>query len=66
MYSAVEEGEEGVGGEDSRLGEGERVMNAGDIFEEDNRAKQPLRNQFNYSERAAQTVNNPYRVNCVE
>jgi len=30
--------------------------------EEDKKAKAPLRNQFNFSERAAQTVNNPYRV----
>jgi hypothetical protein len=37
-------------------------MGAGEIFVEEQRARQPLRNQFNYSERAAQTVNNPYRV----
>lgn len=30
--------------------------------EEDKKPKGPLRNQFNFSERAAQTVNNPYRV----
>ncbi|KAJ3325316.1 cytoplasmic dynein with WD40 domain [Boothiomyces sp. JEL0866] len=29
--------------------------------EEDKKAKVPVRNQFNYSERAAQTVNNPFR-----
>lgn len=61
VYSANEEGEEG-NGEERGVGGEERQLNAGDLFEEDTRAKQPLRNQFNYSERAAQTVNNPYRV----
>jgi dynein intermediate chain 1 len=31
-------------------------------LEEEKVSKAPLRNQFNFSERAAQTVNNPYRV----
>lgn len=30
--------------------------------EEEKKGKAPLRNQFNFSERAAQTVNNPFRV----
>ncbi|KAH6586463.1 hypothetical protein BASA50_000418 [Batrachochytrium salamandrivorans] len=34
-------------------------MDAGE--DEDRKNKTPLRNQFNYSERAAQTVNNPFR-----
>lgn len=57
IYSANEEGDEQ---NDETMG-GEPIMGAGEIFEEEQRAKQPLRNQFNYSERAAQTVNNPYR-----
>jgi dynein intermediate chain 1 len=32
------------------------------VENEDDKKRGPLRNQFNFSERAAQTVNNPYRV----
>lgn len=31
------------------------------ILEEEKKSKGPLRNQFNFSERASQTINNPYR-----
>jgi hypothetical protein len=34
----------------------------GEENEEERKNKLPLRNQFNFSERAAQTVNNPFRV----
>ncbi|KAI8835650.1 WD40-repeat-containing domain protein [Chytriomyces cf. hyalinus JEL632] len=34
---------------------------ADDLADEDKKPKGPLRNQFNFSERASQTINNPYR-----
>ena len=58
--------QEGVGissGEESGAEEGEREE---DIPADEKSAggEKRLRNQFNFSERASQTLNNPYRVGC--
>ena len=50
------QGEEG--GEGDALAEGEAKKKSG-------KPEKRLRNQFNFSERASQTLNNPYRVSCL-
>ena len=53
--------------EDSGVEENEEVQDSrpdGDIDDQQKgkKAEKQLRNQFNFSERASQTLNNPYRV----
>ncbi|KAI8819980.1 WD40-repeat-containing domain protein [Fimicolochytrium jonesii] len=48
--------EAGTGTEDEKAAEEAKAKE-----EDDKKPKGPLRNQFNFSERAAQTINNPYR-----
>lgn len=63
VYTANEDGVESVAEAEVSIAVGtqdEAIVIEG--VEEETRTKQPLRNQFNYSERASQTVNNPFRV----
>ncbi|KAJ3078665.1 cytoplasmic dynein with WD40 domain [Rhizoclosmatium sp. JEL0117] len=48
-------------GTETEGGEGAPPASAAPPAEEEKKQKGPLRNQFNFSERAAQTINNPYR-----
>ncbi|KAI8893857.1 WD40-repeat-containing domain protein [Globomyces pollinis-pini] len=67
IYNNVEEAEANTGTETQGEGEGEGAEKAAIMnlaiaeLEEGKKAKGPVRNQFNFSERAAQTVNNPSR-----
>ena len=52
-------------GDEEEEGEEEEKGEEGEAKEKKKGEKQ-LRNQFNFSERASQTLNNPFRVRCCE
>ena len=52
-------------GDEEEEGEEEEKGEEGEAREKKKGEKQ-LRNQFNFSERASQTLNNPFRVRCCE
>lgn len=61
---AGESSEEESGGEGSEEGDGGKEAGKEDADHAGTGEKR-LRNQFNFSERASQTLNNPYRVSCM-